>query len=558
MLLARLEGHAECTMAFRVSRQADHASGHFPDVLLLAREDSQERTAEVHLRAERLSFSDDDVRSEVPRGTDDRLRDRIHPDDEHPFRHGANFLELFFESAEEIRVLDIDTASVRRQRGLQLREIEHPAFSVIVHFADLEACADNIVREHRPSVVPQRTRDEEDPTPVDSVRHPGRFAERRRAVVHRRVRRVHPGELADQPLILPERLEQALTDLGLVRRVRGVELGAGGDRPQACGHEVIVQASPQERGHVDDRTIRREHRGHARDDPVLRQSVGNVELRNPHGRGNVREEVVDAPQAHLPEHLVLVGGHAVSAERGAGLKGFEWVRPGGCLTESICAKQTFGAWRKRLLPRIVASLLLLLAGVWWGLAVLAWIGWEKRFASAGLRKAREGTPKKKRDWASTIVDVIQFGLPTVLAVGLAIDGLASGIVFYGYPWSFYTPFAAVIQLLGAILLFLGLPLFTAGAYLTGKYVYSKLPEERPLLQRGPYRCIRHPIYLSFLLTSVGFLLLAENIVMVPLLFALTALKYPKPEEEELIQLYGDAYREYRNRTGRFFPRLRRR
>jgi len=156
------------------------------------------------------------------------------------------------------------------------------------------------------------------------------------------------------------------------------------------------------------------------------------------------------------------------------------------------------------------------------------------------------------------VDVTQFGLPTVLAVGLAIDGLASGIVFYRYPWSSFPPFAGVLQVLGAVLLFLGLPLFTAGAYLTGKYVYSKLPGERPLLQRGPYRYIRHPIYLSFLLTSVGFLLLAENIVMVPLLFALTALKYPKPEEEELIQLYGDAYREYRNRTGRFFPRLRRR
>src|SRR5437867_9055111 len=155
----------------------------------------------------------------------------------------------------------------------------------------------------------------------------------------------------------------------------------------------------------------------------------------------------------------------------------------GCSTESICPEATFGAWRKRLLPRVAASLLLLLAGVWWGLAVVAWIGWEKRFASAGLRAARDGTPKKKRDWASTIVDVIQFGLPTVLAVGLAIDGLASGIVFYGYPWSFFPPFAAVIQLLGAFLLFLGLPLFTAGAYLTGKYVYSNLPEERPLLTR---------------------------------------------------------------------------
>src|SRR5438552_2040544 len=95
------------------------------------------------------------------------------------------------------------------------------------------------------------------------------------------------------------------------------------------------------------------------------------------------------------------------------------------------------------------------------------------------------------------------------------------------------------------------------AFLTGKYVYSKLPEERPLLERGPYRYIRHPIYLSFLLTSVGFVFLAANIVMLPLLFALTAIRYPKREEPELIRLYGDVYREYQSRTGRFLPKLRR-
>src|SRR2546427_12166449 len=179
----------------------------------------------------------------------------------------------------------------------------------------------------------------------------------------------------------------------------------------------------------------------------------------------------------------------------------------GCSTESICPEAPFGAWRKRLLPRVAASLLLLLAGVWWGLAVVAWIGWEKRFASAGLRAARDGTPKKKRDWASTIVDVIQFGLPTVLAVGLAIDGLASGIVFYGYPWSFIPPFAEVLQVLGAVLLFLGLPLFTAGACLTARDVFSKLSEERPPPLSRPERSFRDPRSLSFLLPLLWVLLL---------------------------------------------------
>src|SRR2546428_8463592 len=128
-----------------------------------------------------------------------------------------------------------------------------------------------------------------------------------------------------------------------------------------------------------------------------------------------------------------------------------------CSTESICPEQTFRAWRKHLLPRVIASLLLLLAGVWWGLAVLAWMGWERRFASAGLREARDGTPKKKRDWASTIVDLIQFGLPTVLAVGLADDRLATGIVFYRNPCAFVPSVPRVLQVLGARRLFLGLP-----------------------------------------------------------------------------------------------------
>src|SRR2546422_9976378 len=154
MLLARLEGHAERAVALCVSCQTDHASGHFPDVLLTTREDSEKRTSEVHLRTERLPFSDDDVRSEIPPRTDDRLRARIHPDDENAVRHGSNFLELFFESAKEIRVLDVDAAYVRGKIGLQPREVEHPALSVVVHFADLEPCADHVVCEHRPSVVP--------------------------------------------------------------------------------------------------------------------------------------------------------------------------------------------------------------------------------------------------------------------------------------------------------------------------------------------------------------------------------------------------------------------
>ena len=141
--------------------------------------------------------------------------------------------------------------------------------------------------------------------------------------------------------------------------------------------------------------------------------------------------------------------------------------------------------------------------------------------------------------------------------GSRSTALPRGVVFYASGWSLFLPVSEAFQVLAAVLVFVGLSLFTSGAYLTGKYVYSKLPEERPLLQRGPYRYIHHPIYLAVILTAVGFLLLAQNVVMLPLLIAFTAVRYPKVEEQERIRLYGDAYLEYRRRTGRFVPKFRR-
>jgi protein-S-isoprenylcysteine O-methyltransferase Ste14 len=45
--------------------------------------------------------------------------------------------------------------------------------------------------------------------------------------------------------------------------------------------------------------------------------------------------------------------------------------------------------------------------------------------------------------------------------------------------------------------------------------------------------------------------------MLPLVYVFTAIRYPEKEEPELIKLYGDTYREYQKRTGRFLPKFRR-
>ncbi|MCZ6759530.1 MAG: isoprenylcysteine carboxylmethyltransferase family protein [Gemmatimonadetes bacterium] len=83
--------------------------------------------------------------------------------------------------------------------------------------------------------------------------------------------------------------------------------------------------------------------------------------------------------------------------------------------------------------------------------------------------------------------------------------------------------------------------------------------EHSLVTYGPYRWVRHPMYSIALLFFAGFSLLSANwfigltvIVGLSILVARTSI-----EERKLIEEFGDEYREYMKRTGRFFPRLMR-
>lgn len=82
-------------------------------------------------------------------------------------------------------------------------------------------------------------------------------------------------------------------------------------------------------------------------------------------------------------------------------------------------------------------------------------------------------------------------------------------------------------------------------------------EQATLVTHGPYRWIRHPLYsfgslwaMGAAVASANGLLIAATILFVPLLFVRSG-----REEANLIARFGDAYRDYARRTGRFVPRL---
>lgn len=92
---------------------------------------------------------------------------------------------------------------------------------------------------------------------------------------------------------------------------------------------------------------------------------------------------------------------------------------------------------------------------------------------------------------------------------------------------------------------------------TGITPVSATRKEHKLSTRGPYRWVRHPLYTigSSFYISLG--LMADNwfiTFMGVLAFITMAIRTPK-EEANLIEKFGDEYRQYMKRTGRFFPKF---
>jgi protein-S-isoprenylcysteine O-methyltransferase Ste14 len=90
------------------------------------------------------------------------------------------------------------------------------------------------------------------------------------------------------------------------------------------------------------------------------------------------------------------------------------------------------------------------------------------------------------------------------------------------------------------------------------YANLKLRRGHELVTTGPYRLVRHPMYLGLYLNHVGvFLLTANWLIGVTWLVAFTAIMIYRLPREEAMMLgrFGRDYEAWRERTGRFLPAL---
>jgi protein-S-isoprenylcysteine O-methyltransferase Ste14 len=85
-----------------------------------------------------------------------------------------------------------------------------------------------------------------------------------------------------------------------------------------------------------------------------------------------------------------------------------------------------------------------------------------------------------------------------------------------------------------------------------------LSKEHEMVEGGPYRRVRHPMYSAFFIIGIGFTLLSANwlagiFYLVPLTVMYAA--RVSLEEKMMLDRFGEVYREYMKRTGRLLPRM---
>ena len=154
----------------------------------------------------------------------------------------------------------------------------------------------------------------------------------------------------------------------------------------------------------------------------------------------------------------------------------------------------------------------------------------------------------------------------VVFIGMVLWGIALFLPLI-YMFTSWLEFAnyripAPLGVLGMVIFFIGLwLLWRSHVDLARNFSPSLfIRHQHTLVTHGVFKTIRHPMYLSFWCWAIGQALLIPNWLAGPLgiiAFYPIYLFRVNREEQQLVEHFGDAYRDYQKVTGRLFPKQKR-
>jgi len=171
------------------------------------------------------------------------------------------------------------------------------------------------------------------------------------------------------------------------------------------------------------------------------------------------------------------------------------------------------------------------------------------FAAGAVGSVRRGKTSLKAEPSKAQRFSSRFnGLLLILGPLIAASFGYSGIGLLP-DWAYYLGLS--FSILSTVIWFWGQQ--TLGRYYSHEAV---IYQGHQLVERGPYRFVRHPIYTGGLLLFAGMGLMAQSWVAVVLIFVTTVvvLRYRIAVEEKiLIAEFGEQYISYSKRVKRFIP-----
>ena len=109
--------------------------------------------------------------------------------------------------------------------------------------------------------------------------------------------------------------------------------------------------------------------------------------------------------------------------------------------------------------------------------------------------------------------------------------------------------------LGTMWFYVGLPISVVGLIAFTAVIVSFItnPIDKGPLTKGLYRYSRHPMYITQLVMFIGVGIACASWVFLlfTVVYTILSFVFAIPEERRCLEMYGDAYREYMNKTPRW-------